>query len=166
MAAKLFAESNTRTRGPPPSSGVTTRSVRPVPDRSPAATYTPPVNDASNGEKAATWAWVAPSYTRTTPGTPGPVPTITSATPSPFTSAVATRAPIPAGTAPGMVHRTWPVFGSRTWTSPAPPSGAPAATTVAGGAWVTARAATGGGGGTAAAGTKSTSWFAAPIVTV
>src|SRR5438552_1666910 len=41
-----------RTRGPPPSSGVTTRSGTPSPVRSPRATYTPPLNAASNG-------WVA-----------------------------------------------------------------------------------------------------------
>src|SRR5262249_41761261 len=81
------APSNTVTRGPPPSSGVTTTSARPLPVRSPAATYRPPVNDDSNGWVRNSSFRVAPSNTATRPGPPGPAAAPMSSGPSPVTSA-------------------------------------------------------------------------------
>ena len=70
-----------------------TRSGTPSPLRSPAATYTPPVNAASNGATENSSAPVLPSRTLTSVGAPGPVPTTTSAVPSPLKSAATTRTP-------------------------------------------------------------------------
>src|SRR5262249_41486618 len=88
-----LAPSHHVTRGPPPSSGVTTTSARPLPVRSPAATYRPPVNDDSNGWVRNSSFRDAPSNTATRPGPPGPVAAMMSSVPSPFTSAEAPRLP-------------------------------------------------------------------------
>lgn len=70
----------TRPPAPPPSSGGITSSARPSQVRSPAETYTPPVDAASNGWTRNSSAPVTPSNTTTSVGTPGPVP---AATPDP-----------------------------------------------------------------------------------
>src|SRR5205085_11027608 len=90
-STELPATRSTRTRGPPPISGVTTTSALPSPSTSPAATYTPPVKAGSNTVADVISPPVLPSNTTTTGGPPGPDPALTSATPSPFTSPVATR---------------------------------------------------------------------------
>src|SRR5436309_6802817 len=85
--------SNTRTIGTLPWPDPTMTSARPSPLTSPAATYTPPVNDGSNGLNASRIVCDAPSTTRTNAGVPGPRARITSVTPSPLTSPTATRTP-------------------------------------------------------------------------
>src|SRR5581483_164744 len=141
---------STRTRGPPPWSGVTTRSSLPSPVKSPAATDTPPVKVDSNGSNEAISPAVRPSNTRTSGGSPGPDPAITSANPSPFTSPSATRTPPKncCGSNARKSNRTAPV-GSYTRTRGSNPASAPTATSRSGAAGVSGATGRTPGGATA-----------------
>ena len=86
----------------------TTMSARPSPVTSPAATFSPPVNDGSNALNAATNRPVAPSYTDTSGGPPGPGTAMRSSIPSPVTSPVATRTPPVKPRNTGTVNRVLP----------------------------------------------------------
>ena len=78
---------------PGPAPAPITTSANPSPSTSPAATFTPPLNPG-NEKKLSRSANVTPSYTLTCPpSAPAPADTITSATPSPVTSPVATFTP-------------------------------------------------------------------------
>src|SRR6185312_389999 len=82
----------TCTRGPPPASGPIITSALPSPFRSPVARTTPPVKLSNGVTSKINWC-VAPSQMRTRAWMPPPEPTMMSGTPSPLTSARATRAP-------------------------------------------------------------------------
>src|SRR3954452_12752109 len=71
----------------------TIKSALRSPLTSPAATDTPPWKERGKGERVAMGLWETVSYTFTSLVMPGPLPTISSARPSPVTSARATVTP-------------------------------------------------------------------------
>src|SRR5262249_33902169 len=82
------------TWGPPPGPAPVTISAFPSPVKSAAATHTPPTNPGANAKKLASSAPDTPSNTLTCGPPPAQALVTMSSTPSPVTSAVATRMPL------------------------------------------------------------------------